>query len=86
MEIVDANSLFTPEVIDAINNINPVTQRLRLGDIVSQFISAKNGGAKKLPYRAEIGGTVNVSVLKTAYNSLIRELIECGYMEASAEK
>mgnify|MGYP006922303344 CR=1 FL=1 len=79
------------EVIDAINSFNGLSQRLGVGQVISDAIDNNTHNnvqnitnvveTPKIAHHDKLEGAVTVAALKSAYNSLIDDLIKAGLME-----
>lgn len=74
------------DVINAINTVNGMTQRMNVGQAISDAIDNCDETTNvldisKIAHHDKLDGNVTVAVLKSAFNSLIDDLIASGLME-----
>lgn len=81
------------EVIEALNSSNGMTQRLNVGEAIDKAIEGCGGSttnvqnvtnvidAPKIAHHDKLDGNVTIATLKSAYNSLVDDLIKAGLME-----
>lgn len=81
------------EVIEALNSSNGLTQRLNVGEAIDKAIEKCGGSttnvqnvtnvidAPKIAHHDKLDGNVTIATLKSAYNSLVDDLIKAGLME-----
>ena len=81
------------EVIEALNSSNGMAQRLNVGEAIDKAIEGCGGSttnvqnvtnvidAPKIAHHDKLDGNVTIATLKSAYNSLVDDLIKAGLME-----
>ena len=81
------------EVIEALNSSNGMTQRLKVGEAIDRAIEECGGSttnvqnitnvidAPKIAHHDKLDGNVTIATIKSAYNSLVDDLIKAGLME-----
>ena len=81
------------EVIEALNSSNGMTQRLNVGEAINKAIDECGGAttnvqnitnvidAPKIAHHDKLDGNVTIATLKSAYNSLVDDLMKAGLME-----
>jgi len=81
------------EVIDALNSANGLTQKVNVGKAIDEAIENRGGSttnaqnvtnvidAPKIAHHDKLEGNVTIATLKSAYNSLMDDLIKAGLME-----
>ena len=77
------------EVIEALNSSNGMTQRLNVGEAIEGCGGSTTNvqnvtnviDAPKIAHHDKLDGNVTIATLKSAYNSLVDDLIKAGLME-----
>ena len=81
------------EVIKALNSSNGLTQSLNVGEAIDKAIEECGGAttnvqnitnvidAPKIAHHDKLDGNVTIATLKSAYKSLVDDLIKAGLME-----